>query len=397
MQGVCIIRGKTIIISEEMKPALIGVVPATLITSSKEGIPNITNISRVWYVDGNHVAVANHMLKKSLHNLQENPYACIRTTDPTNFSTWELELEYIGCRTDGEVFDQMEKQYEVLSMMLESEPITVHCAEMFLVLSARICEEESSHLRTLTEIYNPLLEQLEKKFGWDQLAVWITEDLSNPLQLAIIRGLDEETVKKVLQRVAQWSVQQEKPVRIFNIRSQYQYATTILLNQQSEKEKFSLEDYRNIHQHYVAIPIKSEDKKIKVVIASQSNDELLFSAFHEDLLHKASRILSQLIEKLQGLVDDKERQNVIEQELDRILLEGSRRTCEKNTVLSPRELQVAIQVARGLSNEEIAKVLFLSKRTVTTHLERIYQKLSINSRAALASYVTENGRSDSLN
>ena len=383
-------------IPETMKPALMGVVPATLITCSKEGIPNITNISRVWYVDEQHVAVANHMLKKSVQNLKENPNAFIRTTDPTNFSTWELELEYVGSRTDGEIFSEMRKQYEVISMMIESKmPLTVSFAEMFNVVSARICEEESSHLRSLTEIYHLLLEQLERKFRWNQLAVWITEDVDNPLQLEIVRGLDEELAKKVLQRVAQSAVQQEKPFRILHIRSQYQYATTIFLNQQSDKEKFSLENYQDIQQHYVAIPIKSEDKKVKVVIGSQSNDERLFSAFDEDLLLHATRILSQIIEKLHCLVDEKERRDMIEQALDRILLEGSKLMHDKKDItLSPRELQVAIQVARGLSNEEIAKVLFISKRTVTTHLERIFQKLSINSRAALASYITENGLSD---
>lgn len=383
-------------IPEEMKPALMGVVPATLITSSKEGIPNITNISRVWYVDSNHVAVANHMLKKSVLNLQENPYAFIRTMDTTSFSTWELELEYIGSRSDGEIFAEMKKQYDVLSMMLESKmPITVNCAELFTVVSARICEEENSHLRLLTETYHPILEQLEKKFGWKRSAVWITDDLANQLHLAIVHGIDEESAQKILQRVAQLSAQQEKPILINNIRSQYQYAFTTFLNQLPEKEKFSVENYRNINQNYVAIPIKNEDKKIMAVIGSQSNDEFSFNDFPEDLLHIASRILSQLIEKLHRLADDKERQIMISQALERILLEGSKRTGDKNTVLSPRELQVALQVAQGLSNEEIAKALFLSKRTVTTHLERIFQKLSINSRTALASYVIENGLSDS--
>lgn len=384
-------------IPETMKPALMGVVPATLITCSKDGIPNITNISRVWYVGEQHVAVANHMLKKSVQNLKENPNAFIRTTDPTNFSTWELELEYIGSRTDREIFSEMKKQYEVLSMLIESEmPISIQCAEIFTVVSARTCEEESSHLQSLTEIYYPLLEQLEMKFGWNQLAVWITEDVDNPLQLVIVRGLNEESAEKVLQRVVQLAVQQEKPVRILHIRSQYQYATTTFLNQQPENEKFTLENYRDIQQHYVAIPIKSEDKKVKVVIGSQSNDERLFREFHEGLLQYAARILSQIIEKLHCLVDEKERRDMIEQALDRILLEGSKLLHDKKDInLSPRELQVAIQVAHGLSNEEIAKVLFISKRTVTTHLERIFQKLSINSRAALASYVTENGLFDS--
>ena len=44
-------------------------------------------------------------------------------------------------------------------------------------------------------------------------------------------------------------------------------------------------------------------------------------------------------------------------------------------------------MAQGLTNAEIAKALGVSRRTVATHLERIYERLSIHSRAALAHLV----------
>jgi DNA-binding CsgD family transcriptional regulator len=51
--------------------------------------------------------------------------------------------------------------------------------------------------------------------------------------------------------------------------------------------------------------------------------------------------------------------------------------------LTPQELQVALQVARGLTNREIAQALFLSPKTVEFHLTRIYRKLDLNARAEL--------------
>lgn len=375
-------------IPEEMHPALMGVVPSTLITCSKDGIPNISNISRVWYVDAHHVAIANHMLKKSIHNLHENPVAFIRTTDPTTFSTWELEVRYIGSKNNGEIFENMKKQYEVLQMMMESVvPITVHSAELFIVLSAKICTEESSHLQLKTELYHLLLEELDKKLGWKHSAVWSIEDDPREFAIAAIRGLDEEIAGKFLQKVVHWSFEQEKPVRIFNIRSQYQYAFTTFLHQQLGR-KFSSEDYQNINHNYLAMPIKGEDQKITAVIGIQSNEPASFAAFHEECLLAVSKYLSQLFS---GVISKNEQKQAITQAVERICLEVSKRSRDKKTSLSPRELQVALHVARGLSNEEIAKSLFLSKRTVTTHLERIFLKLDINSRVALAAYVIENG------
>lgn len=57
--------------------------------------------------------------------------------------------------------------------------------------------------------------------------------------------------------------------------------------------------------------------------------------------------------------------------------------------LSKRELEVARLVAEGLTNNEIADSLIISPRTVSTHLEKIYRRLGINSRASLVKYLLE--------
>lgn len=56
--------------------------------------------------------------------------------------------------------------------------------------------------------------------------------------------------------------------------------------------------------------------------------------------------------------------------------------------LTPRQREIAELVALGMSNAEIAEQLYVSVRTVTSHLDHVYTRLGIKSRAALASYVT---------
>ncbi|GLX01596.1 hypothetical protein Misp02_56820 [Microtetraspora sp. NBRC 16547] len=52
--------------------------------------------------------------------------------------------------------------------------------------------------------------------------------------------------------------------------------------------------------------------------------------------------------------------------------------------LSPRELEVALLVADGLTNQQVAQRLFLSVRTVETHLSRVFAKLDVSSRVGVA-------------
>ncbi|WP_306215674.1 helix-turn-helix transcriptional regulator, partial [Actinoplanes sp. RD1] len=63
--------------------------------------------------------------------------------------------------------------------------------------------------------------------------------------------------------------------------------------------------------------------------------------------------------------------------------------------LTPRELQVACAVADGLSNPEAAQALFLSRKTVETHLSSAYRKLGVRSRTQLVRYLAEAGVSGS--
>ncbi|WP_030216457.1 response regulator [Streptomyces sp. NRRL WC-3626] len=53
-----------------------------------------------------------------------------------------------------------------------------------------------------------------------------------------------------------------------------------------------------------------------------------------------------------------------------------------NEPLSAREREVLALVARGTSNKEIARELFISEATVKTHLTHVYAKLGVNDRAA---------------
>lgn len=60
-------------------------------------------------------------------------------------------------------------------------------------------------------------------------------------------------------------------------------------------------------------------------------------------------------------------------------------------LLSGRESEILQQIARGLSNAEIARALFISDKTVRNHLTRIFEKLEVDSRAKAIVLASERG------
>ena len=59
--------------------------------------------------------------------------------------------------------------------------------------------------------------------------------------------------------------------------------------------------------------------------------------------------------------------------------------------VTPRQREILKMVALGHTNQEIAKLLFISVRTAETHRARIMQKLQLSSRADLVRYALAHG------
>jgi DNA-binding NarL/FixJ family response regulator len=62
-------------------------------------------------------------------------------------------------------------------------------------------------------------------------------------------------------------------------------------------------------------------------------------------------------------------------------------------LLSRREREVAALDARGLTNREIARNLFLSERTAENHVQHILTKLGFGTRAQIAAWAVSEGLS----
>jgi two-component system NarL family response regulator len=77
-------------------------------------------------------------------------------------------------------------------------------------------------------------------------------------------------------------------------------------------------------------------------------------------------------------------------QLSRLREEAGRQE-EALEVLTPREREVFFLASRGLKNAEIATELYLSEKTIKTHLRNIYNKLNLASKAELRLFAVKMG------
>ena len=58
--------------------------------------------------------------------------------------------------------------------------------------------------------------------------------------------------------------------------------------------------------------------------------------------------------------------------------------------LSKREVEVLREMVKGKTNKEIAQTLFVSEKTIKTHVSHIFNKLQVTDRTQAAIYAMEN-------
>lgn len=64
---------------------------------------------------------------------------------------------------------------------------------------------------------------------------------------------------------------------------------------------------------------------------------------------------------------------------------------QTSEILTAREKEIAIVIAEGRKNQEVAEKLNISIQTVATHRKNVYKKLNLSNTAALVKYVSEQG------
>jgi two-component system invasion response regulator UvrY len=144
---------------------------------------------------------------------------------------------------------------------------------------------------------------------------------------------------------------------------------------------------------------------IERILAKDSSAKILVLSAHEDSVHP-KRVLNagamgyltkrsaaeEMIKAIRTVASGKKYLEAsVAQQMAIQQLSGDQNPVD---VLSPREFEVFMALAKGKTTNEIAETLFLSPRTVGTHLYNIKQKLNANNSAEIALIAMRSGLID---
>ena len=92
---------------DSIRTALDGAIPATVATCAPDGVPNVSYVSQVYYVDQQHVALSYQFFNKTRQNVLATRRAVALVIDPESFARFRLALEYLRVETGGPLFERM--------------------------------------------------------------------------------------------------------------------------------------------------------------------------------------------------------------------------------------------------------------------------------------------------
>ena len=295
-----------------------GVTPSLVATVDGRGVPNITYVSQVYYVDEHHVALSCQFFNKTRRNLDENPRACVEMYDPLTLQAYRLRLTFLRSEKEGPLFNTMSARIEAIASATGMKGVfRLIAADVFKVQSIEKVEgylagdrpdieaeaptlaghrsevrglqwvsERINRARDLETLLYAALEALEEYFTFRHTSVSLYDEPCNRLVTLASRGYGESGIGaevKVGEGVIGTAARDRQVLRFNVLDSDLAYGRAIRREASEhacdEIPLPGLPDAKSV----LAIPLTAGDRLIGV-LSAEDRDPMRFDEWHEAYL-----------------------------------------------------------------------------------------------------------------
>jgi adenylate cyclase len=123
-----------------------GIIPTPVVTASRDGTPNVSYISHVFYIDEGHVALSNQFMSKLFRNVLENPRLQAGVVHARTGQALVLDLMYERSETSGPLFEAMAANVTAVASHHGMESIMkLRSADIYRVLDVELQKLDENH------------------------------------------------------------------------------------------------------------------------------------------------------------------------------------------------------------------------------------------------------------
>jgi adenylate cyclase len=301
-----------------------GIVPCLIATASKDGIPNVTYLSQVHYIDDQHIALSRQFFNKTQQNLAENPIATIQLADPLTFDAYRMVVRYQYSQTEGALFDELSARIQAIASHSGMtgifrlvgadicEVISVEPIEGFLqpggdrlslfelgfangplteVRALQLISERINRARDIEELFATTLAAFHELFGLAHTIVLVPDDTGQRLVTLQSRGYGTSGVGAEVNfgdGLIGTVAQTKRLLRLSSLGNALSYGRAIrdrareVHGEASLLPEIPLPGLPNA-QAQLALPMLVGDELIGVLVF-ESLDGMAFAAWHESFL-----------------------------------------------------------------------------------------------------------------
>lgn len=317
---------------DAIRECLEGAVPAVIATCAPNGVPNVSYLSQVQFVDSEHVALSYQFFNKTRQNVLANPRAKLLVVNPLTAARFRLTLQFLRTETVGPLFENMKAKlagiashtgmsgvfrllgadiYRVLDIeMVLGDTLPPHPPRRNMLSALRACSERIGGCRQLDELLDETLAVLDDQFNIKHAMVLMLDAPGEKLYTVASRGYDASGVGSEIplgHGVIGVAARERTPIRIGYMTAEYAYSRAIRASAlqggmadmlETEIPLPGLAECRS----QLAVPIVAFERLLGVLYV-ESPQDMRFSYDDEDALVAVAGQLGTAMHVLQSAAD----------------------------------------------------------------------------------------------